>query len=207
MCGGYAGKVVLFDRDGNQRWESTGDEFNWAFGIAATDNGLLVVCDLYNNRLQVLSAATGAYVRSIGGEGQFNGPRCVAYDPVARVLVVGERYKVSVCGRSTAPRSTPGAAWAINLVSLRAALESASHWMALFLWPMAIIIVFKCSEDDEFVNTCCRSISVDFSLFVLLNYDKNDIFCCLVGVPFLHLLSVCPVCLSMQINFRGIQYY
>jgi len=46
-----------------------------------------------------------------------------------------------------------------------------------------------------------------FCLFVLLNYDKNDIFCCLVGVPFLHLVSVCPVCLSMQINFRGMQYY
>jgi len=94
-CGGL-NKVVLFDRDGTQRWSSTGDGFNYANGIVATDDGHLVVCDENNHRLQVLSAATGAYVRSIGGQGQLNRPFSIAFDPVARVLVVGETDNVSV---------------------------------------------------------------------------------------------------------------
>ncbi len=78
-CGGYfAGNyrygVKKFDASGNEvgswirPYSAAPGDFNWPQGIAV-HNGELYIADSNNNRVQVLSATDGSFVRSWGGAG------------------------------------------------------------------------------------------------------------------------------------------
>ena len=72
-------------------------QFNHPSGLAAGPlDGELTVADMYNNRLQVFSTVTGAWLRSLGAGrvgdalGQLNWPAGLVYDAGAGELFVAE---------------------------------------------------------------------------------------------------------------------
>jgi len=58
-------KVSMFRRTGEHLWTSTGATFKYSMGLCFVGTTELVVCDRNNHRLQVLSAETGKFIRSI----------------------------------------------------------------------------------------------------------------------------------------------
>jgi len=97
-------KVVKLDRDGKVAWVSSGAGFTGGcFGVAIIVDEVLpcvAVCDLRGNRIQILNLETGAHVANVGeNAGSQNTMVCpshVAYDAVAKYLVVVESRKTSV---------------------------------------------------------------------------------------------------------------
>jgi len=91
-----ARRVELYDSKGKLRWSSPGGPGGfggYVNGIALIPELDLLACTDYDNsRVQLLSVQTGEFVRQIGYVGAMNDPVCVAYDQVARVLVVGEDH-------------------------------------------------------------------------------------------------------------------
>ncbi len=66
--------------------------FNFPYGGVAFDGeGNLVVCDSYNDRIQVISYSDGTHLRNIGssgaGNGQFNMPFSIAFDCAGHIIV------------------------------------------------------------------------------------------------------------------------
>jgi len=90
-------RITLCDPDGAVRWVSRGEGFNTPSGIVTVpEHKVIAVCDYGNHRVQLLSLASGEFVRSFGDVGQMTWPSSIDYDPVLEVFVVGEDGKLSV---------------------------------------------------------------------------------------------------------------
>ena len=93
-------KVCRLSPDGVEQWSSAGNgniEYNLC-GIAVAEDEVFV-CDWGNHQLQVLNVHNGRFIRTIGGSEQMDHPSDVTWDARAKVLLVGERDKVSVWSR------------------------------------------------------------------------------------------------------------
>ena len=88
--------IVRLNPDGSQHWSSAGNGSfcDYVCGVAVGDDEVFV-CDCSNDRLQVLSVSDGLFIRTIG-DGKTMKPQRVAFDPIARVLLVGENGKILV---------------------------------------------------------------------------------------------------------------
>jgi len=88
-------KVGLVNAAGVRQWESSGEGLSQTWGVCDVPSiQAVAVCDYGNKHVQVLSAADGRHINSIG-TGLLNDPRSLAFDAAAQVLIIGERDKVS----------------------------------------------------------------------------------------------------------------
>ncbi len=91
-------RVCVFDLDGRFLRQITGDgaeQLKGPRGVALHAT-LLYVADSDNDRVQVFDAASGQFVRTVGGGGQLHRPRAVAVAAASGHLFVGNNCRVTV---------------------------------------------------------------------------------------------------------------
>ena len=91
--------IKVFDREGNFLYtfgkQGDGDgQFNWPRCLSVSKAGRLIVCDYWNDRVQVLQLS-GRFVTKLGGE--FNGPICSAVLSDGRIIVSDyENHRIQI---------------------------------------------------------------------------------------------------------------